>query len=149
MWYRVFGLTDAEISPAALLEHLHTPAGPVQGHFRGDESGWFEAQLVLENYPLLLGRYLVSEEGIRAELNSWAAWIELQEGHPQQGHLMQQIISTRQVFTVELAGERAKLEPLQNLCQQLCQFLAGQTQGYYQIDGQGLFDAAGTLLLRE
>ncbi len=54
---------------------------------------------------------------------------------------MQQMISTRQLFTVR--GE----DPA--LCRTLCHWLAAQTGGIYQIDGEGYFSAAGDLLARD
>ncbi len=46
IWYRIFGASDAEPSAAALLEQLNALAA-VAGHFRGDDAGWFRAELVV------------------------------------------------------------------------------------------------------
>lgn len=136
MWYRVFGSNDSPIQPAALLAYVGVP-----GHFRGDDEGWFRVDLVLDpDCTLALDRYLVTEEGIRAELNNWAAWLEINA--PEPAPLMQQMISTRQVFVWKQAGdERFNLA--------LCHYLAQETVGLYQIDGQGFFAADGTLLVRD
>src|SRR5438552_3803584 len=74
-WFRVFGRSAATVEPAALLEHLHGQGFPVAGHFRGDDRGWFRAELVFaaDAPPVVVERYLADEEGIRLELNSWAA----------------------------------------------------------------------------
>src|SRR5687768_9904172 len=102
MWYRVFGLTTAELQPAHLLDHLERAGLQVQAHFRGDDQGWFEVELIVEDMPVRLSRYLVREVGIRAELNTWAGWVETHETHPQRDHLMQQLISVEQLFTMEV-----------------------------------------------
>src|SRR2546423_10637836 len=78
MHYRVFGTTLSPVPPAALLEQMQRAGLAVTGHFRGDQQGWFRADLV---YPVAdarieLERFLSSEEGVRAELNTWAAWLE-------------------------------------------------------------------------
>jgi hypothetical protein len=147
MWFRVFGSNLNEPAPADLLAHMQGRGYAVRGHFRGDDQGWFQATLALddeEEEPLELQRYLATEEGIRGELNTWAAWLETQEGSPHAGPLMQRMIATTQLFTLqcppELPGEA---------CVALCRFLADQTAGVYQIDGQGFFAADGTLLVKE
>ena len=44
--------------------------------------------------------YLATEEGICAELNTWAAWVEATVGGPVQEGLMLHLISTRQLFVM-------------------------------------------------
>jgi hypothetical protein len=148
MTYRVFGTNDAAVNPAALLEHLHGLDFEVTGHFRGDAQGWFRAELI---YPeadarFELERFLATEEGIRAQLNTWAAWLET--ACPDEPRWLQQLISTTQVFTLHSIGEGngADIVPF---CQALCQFLATTTAGTYQADGAGFFTAAGTLIVKE
>jgi hypothetical protein len=149
MWYRVFGASEAEIQPGALLEYLQRQGLNVQAHFRGDDQGWFRAELAHDGLPLTLERFLVNEEGVRAELNNWAAWIELQENNPNSAALMQQIIATRQMFIMQLPeGEEAD-SPLHALCGELCRYLAETSRGIYQVDDQGLFSAEGNLLVAE
>jgi hypothetical protein len=151
MWSRVFGTNDVPPEPAALLEHLHGVGLPVHGRFRGDDQGWFDAQLVFDedSPPLQVERYLATEEGIRADLNSWAAWLETAEDNPHSAELMQHVISTTQLFTLhcpEEEDDEGAIEPLRTA---LCRFLAGATGGVYQVDGQGFFAADGSLLVRE
>lgn len=148
MWYRVFGLSNKDVQPGALLEHLQNHQSPITGHFRGDEEGWFEAELACGDYPFRLQKYLITEEGIRAELNSWAAWVEFQEV-PMKLDLLERIINTQQLFTMELPDADKSAVPLQDFCARVTRFLAEQTQGLYQIDEQGIFDADGTLLIQE
>ncbi len=147
MWHRIFAASDAEPSPAALLERLHALA-PVAGRFHGDDAGWFRAELVVaETTPFALERFLSTEEGIRAELNSWAAHLESSGDGPETVRLMERIIQSRQLFTVERPAGDAPL--LDDLCLSLCRFLAETADGVYQIDGRGFFAADGALLLRD
>jgi hypothetical protein len=134
-WFRVFGRSPVEPQPAALLEHLQAT-----GKFRGDDLGWFHADLVTEDGPIELDRFLASEDGIRAELRTWAAWLETREGHPNHGPLMERMIATQQVFTLHGPAEA---------CEACCRYLAGVTDGVYQVDGRGIVAADGTLLLEE
>jgi hypothetical protein len=147
-WFRVFGTTNVQPEPARLLEEARALAGEVSGRFRGDDLGWFRADLVVAGTetPLSLERYLASEEGIRAELNTWAAWLE-ETSLPQAVRLMQHMVSTAQVFTLSVLDPDA--EALDSLCIGLCRFLARETTGIYQIDGQGFFAADGALLVPE
>ena len=45
LWYRVFGANDVHPAPAELLAHLHGVGIAAEGHFRGDDRGWFAAEL--------------------------------------------------------------------------------------------------------
>lgn len=146
LWYRVFGTSDSEPSPAAVLEHLHRLQAGATGKVSGDEQGWFRAELLYESgaAPLELERYLVTEEGIRSELNTWAAWLETVDS-PQQERLMRHMIGTKQVFTLSGAPD----EDVEDLCLGICRFLARTTEGIYQVDGRGFFDAEGRLLVPE
>lgn len=145
-WYRVFGTSEQAPQPEELLQHLHQAGLPVTGHFRGDDQGWFRAKLVPEHAPpLTLNRYLATEEGIRADLNGWAAWLETVEHSP----LMQHMVSTLQLFTMRRPIDYPDDEFVERLGLTLCRFLAAATQGVYQIDNQGFFAADGELLLKD
>ena len=147
MWYRIFGSNDTEPTPAAVLARLNGLGVAVTGNFHGDGGGWFGAELVVaESVRLGLERFLAAEEGIRAELNSWAAWLELCAPAAEQAHLMERMIQTKQLFTLQRPDAAEAAGPV---CEALCQFLAGSTDGVYQIDGRGLFGAGGALLVQE
>jgi hypothetical protein len=140
-WYRVFGTAPEGPAPEAILEFFNG-LGAATGEFGGDEAGWFRAELISAGSPPLhVERFRGDEEGIRAELNSWAAWVETHEERPGHAALMERIIQAKQLFTLQ-GGDEC-------LCIALCRFLATRTQGIYQIDGAGLFDADRTLLLSE
>ncbi len=144
MWYRVFASSNTEIDPAKLLEFAQGDLSGADGNFRGDEDGWFQVILMLNGESLKLNRYLVSEEGIRAELNAWAAWVELVDKSPQGHQLMEAVVNTQQLFTLQ-----NEISSHQDLCHRLCRFLAQETDGIYQIDSQGIFSRDGDLLLAE
>jgi hypothetical protein len=154
-WFRVFGLGGAAVEPAALLEHLHGQGLPVAGHFRGDDRGWFRAELVFaaDAPPVVVERYFADEEGIRAELNSWAAWLEEQEGNPHHVQLMERVIGTAQLFTLHQPAEDADdfedAAFVGQLCLTCCRHLAAATDGVYQADHHGFFAADGALLVAE
>ena len=97
----IFGTNDAQPSPAALLEYLQGLGFDVTGKFRGDDLGWFSAEIAHEAAlpPLQIERFLTVEDDIRADLNRWAAWLETLE-NPHAGWLMQQLINTTQLFTL-------------------------------------------------
>lgn len=145
-WFRVFGTNTTQPEPAALLEHLRGLGAEVEGHFRGDDQGWFRADLVLdpEDEPLRLERYLATEDGIRIELNTWAAWLE----EADQYDLMVRMIQTTQLFTLHAPGDDGEGD-VEQLCVTVCRFLARSTDGVYQVDHQGFFAADGTVLVRE
>ncbi len=134
---------------AALLEHLHGLGFAVSGHFRGDEQGWFRAEVVFPEADarVALDRFLASEEGIRHQLNTWAAWLE--SACPDQPRWLGHLIGSRQIFTLTCQDEDADSAMVQELCLSACRFLAQEAAGIYQIDGQGFFQADGSLIVRE
>jgi hypothetical protein len=150
-WFRVFGTNDAQPVPGALLEHLHERDLPVRGHFRGDDQGWFQAELVLPGATasVQLERFLATEDGIRDELNTWAAWLETAGDNPHHGRLMQHMVSTTQMFTLFRSEDQGAATLLQQVCINVCQYLACATAGVYQVDNQGFFTPEGELLLQE
>ena len=93
-WFRVFGVSEIQPEPAAILEHLRGLGVEADGHFRGDDQGWFAADigLVQGEAPLQLERFLSTEEGIRAELNTWAAWLETCDYSPNSQKLMEHVV---------------------------------------------------------
>jgi len=151
-WYRVFGTNEAGLEPARLLAAQSRHVGTeVTGRFRGDGLGWFEAELGLRGTRLEVQRYLTSEEDLRDDLNTWAAWLETTAEGPDAGRLMRHMIATTQMFTFRRVDPVADADTylFEDLCIGLCQFLARETDGVYQVDGKGFFDAEGMLLVAE
>lgn len=146
-WFRVFSAAATPVGPAALLERLHQAGFAVAGHFRGDDLGWFRAELLhAEDEPaVVLDRYLTAEEDLRDELSSWAAWLETMN----QPALMERMIGTVQLFTLHAEDGDADSEDVEALGVACCGILAGMTDGIYQIDGRGFFAADGNLLVAE
>jgi hypothetical protein len=151
MWFRVFGIRESTPEAADFLKHLHETGVPVPGHFGGDDQGWFRVDFVFDEAapPLRLNRYLVVEEELRDILDGWAAWVEEQEDHPNVDRLMQHIVSTQQVFTLECSRDRYEEDRVRSLCLGACQYLARETGGIYQVDNEGFYAANGKLLLPE
>jgi hypothetical protein len=150
-WLRVFGTSVRAPEPAELLEFLRGFAKEASGDFHGDAQGWFQAEIAVgaERPHLYLERYLATEEGMRHELNAWAAWVETFEDHPAQGTLMQHLTSTAQVFTVRPPADEEEALSNEELWIGLCRFLARESAGVYQVDDEGFYSADGTLLLAE
>jgi hypothetical protein len=153
LWFRIFGTNDVEPNPAALLDPFRQLefGDEITAKLSRDDEGWFRAEFAIigEDMPLIIDRYLAKEEGIRAELNTWAAWLETVEQNPSRDRLMQHLISTTQVFTLHGPSEADSLLPMEYLCLEVCQFLARQTAGVYQVDKQGFYSPDGTLLVEE
>jgi len=151
MWFRIFGIRETAPEPAALLEHLHGQGLEVEGHFKGDDHGWFQVDFLLagDARPLHLERYLTTEDDIRDDLHSWAAWVELANDPAHSNRLMQLLIGANQVFTLPCPRDRFEESGVEHLCLTLCRFLAAQTGGVYQVDSRGFFDPNGKLLISE
>src|SRR5436189_6193523 len=101
LYYRIFGALDTEPERAGLEACLAGQGAPVEVRFAADERGWFAAEVVAgPGAPLVLERWLADEEGLRAELNSWAAFLETCDWSPHAAGLMERVIQTKQLFTV-------------------------------------------------
>jgi hypothetical protein len=146
MWYRIFASSSEMPDPKHLLAFLETQKVSIYGRFAADESGWYQADLRLAEVSVRLERYLAEEPGIRGELNSWAAWLETREDAHDHVRLMQGMIQTAQLFTLQCDALSASSH---QICVELCRFLARSTAGVYQVDGRGLFAADGDLLVAE
>ena len=121
---------------------------PVVANFRGDDLGWTGGELVLKEVTIVVERYMTKEDDLRDDLNTWAGWLETVEHDPHHGPLMERMIGTKQLFTLRSLSE-GDGSITEKICLALSQFLARTTEGVYQVDGQGLFDQAGLLLVPE
>jgi hypothetical protein len=128
VFFRVFGTLDTE--PALEAFSLQS-----------DHRGWYRARRSTDTGTVAIERYLADEDGIRDELNTWAAWVEVASSGTVQERLMRHLIATKQVFVLR--------DPPAEYAEELCRFLARATDGVYQIDGRGFFDADGSLLVAE
>jgi hypothetical protein len=151
MWYRIFGLNEAEPSPAALAEHLHTLGLPAEPHFKGDDLGWTSGELRLSGAgtPIYLARYLASTDEIRDDLNAHAAELETCTYSPNHGRLMQHAIQTKQLITLRKPIDAADEVLTEKVLEESCRFLAAATNGLYQVDDRGWFTASGEQLVQE
>lgn len=151
MWHRVFGRLADQVPPAALAAHLHAAGLPVEPHFKGDDLGWTSGELRLPGLgsPVLLDRYLTSEDDLRADLNAHAAELETHPNSPHAPRLMQHVVQTQQLVTVRKPVAAADEVALEKLLEETCRFLAANCDGVYQVDGRGWFAPDGTLLVEE
>lgn len=138
-WYRVFGGQDNLPEPADLA--LAGPGRFVVVEVVGDEAGW--QRLVLQDGETIveLERWLVGEEGIRAELNSWAAVVESWGDGAEHAALMERIIQARQLVTLATSDTAGAVG--------LCRWLAERMEGVYQVDGEGFFTSQGAVVVAE
>jgi hypothetical protein len=151
MWYRIFAPTRQEAPLSVLVEMLHQRGCPVVPHFKGDDLGWTsgEFQLPAGGTPLLLARYLTKEDDLRADLNSFAAELETMTFSPNAAPLMERVIQTQQLVTIRKPLDTPNDSAAETACEATCQILAGLSGGFYQVDGQGWFEASGAELLHE
>lgn len=96
---------------------------------------------------MTLNRYLTTEDDIRAELNAFAAELELMTFNPHHAVLMQHVVQAQQLVTLRRPLDHADEARLDRLCLEVLQLLATSMEGIYQIDGRGWFAAAGDLLI--
>jgi hypothetical protein len=147
LFYRVFSALDTLPDPAG-LEACLAGLGPVRCSFSADEAGWYRAD-VAAGPVIAVERFAADEEGIRAELNAWAGYLETQEASPHSQALMERIIQSRQLFTIERPADHPDQARAERLCEALWRHLAQVTDGLVQIDERGFFAADGKLLVAE
>jgi len=153
MWARIFASNAAEVLPSVLLAHLESLGLVIEGHFKGDDLGWTSGKLLLPRHPespVTIERYLTETDALRDDLNSWAAGLEASlEYAPQAGPLMERTIRTQQLFTLHRPIDHSDEVMLDRVIEGMCQYLATQREGFYQIDGKGFYDADGSLVVQE
>jgi hypothetical protein len=137
MWCRIFAACDEPPDLDALRRELG-----VTVESGGEGPQWFWADVSKNSARVRLERYTTDEQGLRAELNAWAATAEATDDTPATAGLMEKIIQARQLITVE--GEDGD-----ELAGAVARWLARRTQSVWQMDGQGFFGPDGELLLRE
>jgi hypothetical protein len=150
LWYRVFGRDNTEVQPGDLLAHLAAAGGDVTSAFAPSGHEWRAAEFrFATTTPIHLERFRADEEGIRAELNSWAAFLETCDYEPNHAALMERVIQTQQLFTLRKPIDCVDETLAERLCVDTCRFLSERTDGVWQADDEGFFAADGTLLLKE
>jgi hypothetical protein len=149
MWSRVFGINDVEPDPHGFADVLRSYRTETLVRTEKDSQGWFKATVTTPDGAALLqiDRYLAGEDGIRSELNSWAAWLEIQHGANQE-QLMLHMIQTSQLFVLG-QGDDGRSSETDGMLGALCRLLAQETEGVYQVDGRGFFDRDGSCLMEE
>jgi hypothetical protein len=135
-WYRVFG-SKADVPDLSKLRATYRLAA--------NEQGWYQVHFPLLWGEIELNRWLTKEDGIRSELNTWAAWVEANAGPGLDG-LMRHIVTTQQLFTWSIDATAVDAAAFSAL---LCRFLCDATSAVYQIDGVGFIGADGMLLIPE
>jgi hypothetical protein len=151
-WFRVFGTNDTLLEPVAVVQSISALGVPARGKFHGSPD-WFEGELIIDDaHSLLLERYLEGDN-LGPALDSWIDWLETASDIRYHHWLLAHVRQTRQLFTLSqraAAPGDAAMDPLvERVCAGLCRFLARETAGVYQVDGQGFFDADGLLLAGE
>ena len=145
-WFRVFLLQEDGPEPFRIMECLQSLIPEVKGKFRTDEDGWF--QLILSHPSvgeLILDHFLTSEKGVRAEINTWAAWLESK----QRLDLMERIIQVKQIFSFEVTPEMEDNASDTLFFKRIALGLAALAQGFVHIDAMGFLEPDGTLLIED
>ena len=147
LFYRVFGRGDLVPPAERIHDHLGASA---EATVHADETGWYRIDLRIgPGGPLSLERYALEDDGFRAELNTWAAYLETCDYSTHHTRLMEWVIQSRQLFILRKPIDCPDEARAERLCRDLCQWLATQVDGIYQIDDVGFHAAGGTLLVAE
>ena len=151
IWYRVFAAKEGEPDLAGFAQQLIDTGFEIPLIPRGDDQGWFEIRLDVEKErsPLIVERYLATEEGMRQDLNTWAAWLETCDYSPNHVWLMERVIQSQQLFAMRRPVDHSDEARLDDLCLAIVNYLADGTDGLIQIDNQGFFSSQMELMLQE
>ena len=150
LWMRIFTLSEATPDPVVLAEMVASLLPGATCHFGADDRGWFRLEIrPPAGGPIQIDRYHCEEEGIRRDLNTWAAWVETCDYCDDAPNLMERIIQSRQFFTVMRSLDTPDEAGVERLCEGLCKHIAQALDGLWQADDAGLKAADGTLLLQE
>src|SRR4051812_27279879 len=101
LWYRIFGRSEAEVAPDVVSARIAAAGVRAECIFTPEGNGWQRAEISFAaSAPIHLERFRSEEEGIRAELNSWAAFLETCDYDPIHTSLMERVVQSKQLFTV-------------------------------------------------
>jgi hypothetical protein len=153
LWWRVFGKADSRPESAStLIDAIKAVSPQAATNVTVDnDKRWINLAVNVsdDETPVYLERLHHSDEGIRGELQAWAAWLETCDYSPNHQALMTHMIETHQVFTLRKPVDQANEILVERVCLAICRYLADECDGVYQIDGQGFYSAEGALLLQE
>jgi hypothetical protein len=150
MGIRVFAASEAMPQPVDLQRLLGDRGRSASLSVTGDDLGWLAIEFTAgeSDATIRIERFLTDEDELRDELDTWAGWVESQPASVIATKLMQQIVSTRQVFTIRVIPPLEKLDRSSE-SETVAQWLAVVSKGVYQVDGCGFFGASGDILVAE
>ncbi len=149
-WSRVFGSLDRNPDPARLERAALALVPQAAVHLKGDDLGWFCAEISWnQGAPLTIESFAATDPEVRADLNTWAAYVETCDYSPNAHSLMVKIALAQQIITLRRPIDHADESGLDRLMQGMAKHLALEIDGIFQIDEAGFFDKTGTLLLEE
>lgn len=149
-WSRVFGLLDLNPDPARLEQAALEIIPKAAVHLKGDDRGWFCAEISWgQGSPLTIETYAATDPEVRADLNTWAAYIETCDYSPNAHSTMVKVALSQQIITLRRPIDHADESGLDRLMHGMAQHLALEIDGIFQIDEAGFFDKNGTLLVEE
>lgn len=145
-WFRIFNPSLADWEPEKVMEGLQPLFPGIQGKFRTDDDGWFQLVLSHESLgELPIDRFLSTEKGVRAQLNTWAGWLETKDRHD----LMEKIIQVGQIISFELPDDLESDSPEFANYRKLARFCASICHGFFHADGVGFVDEYDRLLIED
>ena len=150
MTIRVFAASDSMPQPADLQSWLDEHGHSAPLNVTGDDLGWLSIEFTAPSLDatIRIERYLTEEDDLRDELDTWAGWVENQPECEATTRLMQQIITTGQVFTIRAVASTNDANLITEL-EAIARWYARAAGGVYQMDGRGLCSASGDVLITE
>lgn len=145
-WFRIFSPQEQGLEPSRLMDCLDGVFPGIHGKFRADEEGWFQVVLTHELLgELPVDRFLSTEKGVRAQLNTWAAWFETKD----RPDLMERMIQVKEILAFELPPEvepgSEESMPFRALTLAVAQLVAG----ICHVDGVGFLDTQDQLIIAD
>lgn len=144
-WYAVHSRSNTIPSPAAILDSVRPRLDQLICDFQEPDANWRAGQLRFkaESIPLiLLSRESVNEQsslwfrdGWEAELRSWPG--------PNCDPVIEHLRSRQQTFSLKPIDPRVGATRLARICEQVCGYLARETDGLIHVFQEGFFTTQG------
>lgn len=147
-WYAVHGRIDVSPSPAAMLDSIHPHVSGLTHVFPIHDGGWVEGVFRLEHSPsplVSLRRVQRDDESSLWFGDGWEAELRTWNG-PNCDDVIQYLSDTRQTVTVTASGFALGPSKLARICEQLCGYLARETDGLIHVYQEGFFSQNGDSL---
>ena len=149
-WYSIHGAIEVSPRPLAMLACVHPRVVGLAYNFEPDEERWRRGQFQRQEATtpaILVSRIGPGDEGFIAADKRYEEWLSTMSDEPHRDFVLAHLHRTRQTVNLIPVDFTLGMTKLARVCEQLCGFLARETDGLIQVFQEGFFSPQGESLL--